>query len=56
MGERVAEIAGLNGAPARDAGVLVGRLNDSDLFCSLIDFAVFLFALRKAGRRKESSL
>lgn len=44
MGEGVMEIAGLNGAPTGDAGILVGRLDDFGLrgsCCVLLVFSVF---------------
>lgn len=55
MCEGVVEIAGLNGAPARNARVLVGRLDDFDLRSSLVGFIV-LFLFFKAGWREEICL
>lgn len=50
MGEGVVEVAGLNGAPAGDAGVMVGRLDDFELRSSLVGFVVLLLFFRACWR------
>lgn len=54
VGEGVVEVASLNSAPAGDAGVLVGRLNDFDLCGGLVGFDILFYPFNAAWRWEVS--
>lgn len=56
VGEGVVEIAGLDGAPARDAGVLVGRLDDFGFRGRLVGFVVVFFSFGACWRAPREGI